>query len=33
VLSLLGTCAFYAAYALMAVQAALGGLTLGTLTL
>jgi ATP-binding cassette subfamily B protein len=32
-LSLLGTCAFYAAYALMAVQAALGRLTLGTLTL
>ena len=32
-LSLLGTSAFYAAYALMAVQAALGRLTLGTLTL
>jgi len=32
-LSLLGTTAFYAAYALMAVQAALGRLTLGTLTL
>jgi ATP-binding cassette subfamily B protein len=32
-LSLLGTCAFYSAYALMAIQAALGRLTLGNLTL
>ncbi len=32
-LSLLGTAAFYAAYAWMAVRAALGELTLGTLTL
>jgi ABC-type multidrug transport system fused ATPase/permease subunit len=32
-LSLIGTGAFYGAYALMAVQAARGGLTLGTLTL
>jgi ATP-binding cassette subfamily B protein len=33
VFSLFGTTAFYAAYALMAAQAALGRLTLGTLTL
>ena len=33
VFSLFGTTAFYAAYALMATQAALGRLTLGTLTL